>query len=52
MDKLARNGAESIALACTEIEMLITPEHTKLPLEDTTYLHAETAARWSMKDGT
>lgn len=52
MDKLARNGAESIALACTEIEMLITAAHTALPLEDTTFLHADTAARWSMESGT
>ena len=51
MDKLARRGAESIALACTEIEMLITPADTELPLEDTTFLHAETAARWSMERG-
>ena len=51
MDKLANRGAESIALACTEIEMLITADHTELPLEDTTLLHAETAARWSMEAG-
>ncbi|MGC6485144.1 MAG: aspartate/glutamate racemase family protein [Candidatus Puniceispirillales bacterium] len=50
MDKLVSRGAESIALACTEIEMLITPEHTAIPLDDTTFLHADAAARWAMAD--
>lgn len=48
MDRLAARGAESIALACTEIEMLITSDDCALPLNDTTYLHAAHAADWAM----
>lgn len=48
MENLARRGAESIALACTEIEMLITPDRTDLPLDDTTFLHADAASRWAL----
>lgn len=50
MDKLTDQGAASIALACTEIEMLIRPEDTAIPLNDTTYLHAAYAAGWAMQN--
>lgn len=49
MEKLVGQGAETIALACTEIEMLITPQDTAIPLADTTWLHAATAADWAMQ---
>ena len=48
MNRLADRGAETIALACTEIEMLVTDEHTDLPLDDTTLIHAAVAAEWSL----
>ena len=50
MDKLMAEGAGGIALACTEIELLVKPEHTSHPLYDTTYLHAKAAVDWALSD--
>lgn len=50
MDDLAGRGAEAIVLGCTEIEMLIKPEHHALPLYDTTRLHARHAVDWALAD--
>lgn len=41
--ELGRRGAQGIILGCTEIPMLIKPEHSELPLFDTTTLHAQAA---------
>lgn len=43
MAKLAAGGAEGIVLGCTEIPLLVRPEHTSVPLFDTAVLHAEEA---------
>ncbi|WDF56740.1 aspartate/glutamate racemase family protein [Mucilaginibacter sp. KACC 22063] len=43
MEKMAANGADGIILGCTEIGMLIKPEHTPITLFDTTVIHAEKA---------
>ena len=48
MDHLASRGAEAVILGCTEIEMLIKPEHTSIPLYDTTRLHAGAAVEWAL----
>lgn len=48
MDHLAAKGAEAVILGCTEIEMLIKPEHTAIPLYDTTRLHAGAAVEWAL----
>lgn len=48
MDDLAGRGAEGIVLGCTEIEMLIKPEHHALPLYDTTLIHARHAVDWAL----
>ncbi|MFF1694492.1 aspartate/glutamate racemase family protein [Streptomyces sp. NPDC058257] len=40
---LVRNGAEGVILGCTEIELLIGQEHSRVPLFPTTRLHAEAA---------
>jgi aspartate racemase len=48
MDDLAARGAQGIILGCTEITLLIKPEHTALPLYDTTYLHAVAAVDWAL----
>lgn len=50
MDDLASRGAEAIVLGCTEIEMLIKPEHHLLPVYDTTRLHARHAVDWALAD--
>ena len=50
MDRLASRGAEAVILGCTEIEMLVKPEHAALPLYDTTALHARYAIDWALAD--
>ncbi|MGB3469978.1 MAG: aspartate/glutamate racemase family protein [Erythrobacter sp.] len=48
IDDLNARGASAIALACTEIMLLIRPEHSPLPLYDTTELHARAAADFAL----
>jgi aspartate racemase len=48
MDDLAAAGAQGIILGCTEISLLIQPEHHPLPQYDTTRLHALAALDWAM----
>jgi aspartate racemase len=48
MDRLAAQGARGIILGCTEFPLLIHPEHTPLPLYDTTRLHALAAVEWAL----
>jgi aspartate/glutamate racemase len=43
IDKLAGEGCDSVALVCTEIPLLITPEVSPLPTLDSTRLLARTA---------
>ncbi|MFJ6604872.1 aspartate/glutamate racemase family protein [Streptomyces lydicus] len=43
IDELVAAGAEGIVLGCTEIELLIGPEHSPVPVFPTTRLHAEAA---------
>lgn len=46
-------GAQGIVLACTELQFVIKPEDTYLPLFDTVELHAKGAAEWALQeDGT
>jgi aspartate racemase len=44
IERLQVNGAEGIVLGCTEIGMLIQQKDVKLPVFDTTRIHAERAA--------
>ena len=48
IDDLQAQGAQAIILGCTEIAMLIQPQHCTLPLFDTTFLHARCAALWAL----
>jgi aspartate racemase len=41
---LAAGGAEGVILGCTEIGLLLRQEDSRIPLFDTTLIHAETAA--------
>jgi aspartate racemase len=43
IDRLVEAGAEGIVLGCTEIELLIGPEDSPVPIFATTRLHAEAA---------
>jgi len=47
---LQAQGAQAIILGCTEIAMLIQPQHCALPLFNTTALHAQSAARWALSE--
>ncbi|MDR3682860.1 MAG: aspartate/glutamate racemase family protein [Geothrix sp.] len=44
LERLADQGAEAIILGCTEISLLVGPQDSKVPLFDTTALHAQAAA--------
>jgi aspartate racemase len=50
MEKLAARGAEGIILGCTEIGLLTSNEDSRVPLFDTTKIHAEAAALLALKD--
>jgi aspartate racemase len=43
MHSLADRGAQGILLGCTEIDLLVGPEDSPVPVFDTTRLHAERA---------
>jgi aspartate racemase len=45
---LSAQGATAIALACTEIMLLIQQEHSPLPLFDTTALHCAAAVAFAL----
>ena len=50
IESLAARGAQAIILGCTEIGLLIKPEHSDLPLLDTTLLHAQAAVAFALQD--
>lgn len=50
IESLTQLGAQAIILGCTEIGMLIKPEHSALPLLDTTELHAQAAVAFALGD--
>jgi aspartate racemase len=49
MDGLTGQGAEGVILGCTEITMLVKPEHTDIPLFDTTAIHATAAVKMALE---
>ncbi|MCS2608826.1 aspartate/glutamate racemase family protein [Halomonas dongshanensis] len=49
IDNLAAQGAQAVILGCTEIALLVQQVHTKVPLYDTTALHAQKAVAWSLE---
>ncbi|MBM87877.1 MAG: aspartate racemase [Gammaproteobacteria bacterium] len=42
------DGAEAVILGCTEITLLVGQDDTKVPLFDTTTIHAEQAVRYAL----
>ena len=50
IESLAARGAQAIILGCTEISLLIKPQHSDLPLLDTTELHAQAAVAFALQD--
>jgi len=43
IDELRQQGAQGVILGCTELSLLINPEHSPLPLFDTTRIHVDAA---------
>ena len=50
-ERLQDAGAEAVIFGCTEIGLLLRPEHVSLPAFDTTALHAAAAVSFSLGDG-
>lgn len=46
IERLADQGAQAVILGCTEIGLLVKASDTRVPLYDTTELHADQAVRW------
>ena len=44
IERLQAVGAEGVILGCTELELLVTPQYTDVPLFRTAAIHARTAA--------
>ena len=49
IESLAARGAQAIILGCTEIGLLIKPQHSNLPLLDTTERHAQAAVAFALQ---
>ena len=49
IDTLVAQGAEGVILGCTEIALLLKPEHTAIRLFDTTEIHALSAVKMALK---
>jgi aspartate racemase len=49
IERLAKNGAEGIILGCTEIGLLVKKEDTRVPLFDTTKIHAMAAVEYALE---
>jgi aspartate racemase len=50
IDGLADRGAEGVILGCTELPLLVKQEDVKIPVFDTTQIHAEYAVDYALKD--
>ena len=48
--RLAQAGVDAVALACTEIAMLISQHDSPVPLFDTTEIHARAAVDFALSD--
>jgi aspartate racemase len=48
IEQLAAQGAQGVILGCTEITLLIQPQHSPIPTFDTTALHAIAAVEWAL----
>ena len=50
INQFAARGAQGVILGCTEIGLLIKPEHSQLPVFDTALIHARSAALASLEE--
>ena len=49
IDDLQSRGAEGVIEGCTEIVLLVQQKHTRVPLFDTTAIHAQAAVTYALK---
>ncbi len=49
IERLAKEGAEGIILGCTEIGLLVNKEDSRVPLFDTTEIHAVAAVEFALQ---
>jgi aspartate racemase len=49
IERLREQGAEGIVLGCTEIPLLVEPQHCELPLFNTALLHAAKALDFALQ---
>ena len=50
IEDLRAGGAQAVILGCTEIGLLIQPQHSPIPSFDTTRLHACAAVEWALSE--
>lgn len=50
IDRLSKRGAQGVILGCTEIGLLIQQKDVRIPIFDTTVIHASKAAMLSIED--
>ncbi len=50
LKKMRAQGAQCIIEGCTEITLLVQPQHTDIPLFDTTKIHAEAAVTFALDE--
>jgi len=49
IEQMVNQGAEGVILGCTEIGLLIQKQDSRVPLFDTTRIHAEAAVEYALK---
>ena len=50
IQSLYDRGAQAVILGCTEIALLVKPQHTNVPLYDTTKIHAQEAVKLALSE--
>lgn len=50
IEELSTQGAEAVILGCTEIGILVQQTQTKVPIIDTTVIHAEEAVEFALSE--
>lgn len=48
--KLAAEGAEGVIIGCTEIDLIVRPQDSPVPLIDTTEAHVQAAAAFGLEE--
>jgi len=51
VDTAARDGADAVILGCTELGLLVGPEHLPVPTFDTTEVHVRAGLAFAFSDG-